>query len=124
MTMDELSVDLQTNKPPQIARRARIYCSSHDHHGPQPLYTAIVTKARQAKLAGATVFKGIEGFGAHDLIHASGIADIASESPIVIELIDTVEKIEAFIAEVEHWLGAAMITFEDINVVFRAAKAP
>jgi PII-like signaling protein len=48
----------------------------------------------------------------------------ASESPIAIELIDTVEKIEAFVAEVEQWIGAAMITFEDIDVVYRAAKAP
>jgi PII-like signaling protein len=120
--MDELSEDLRLATAPQTARRARIYCSSRDHRGPQPLYTAIVTKALEAKIAGATVLKGIEGFGAHSRIHASGIADISSESPITIELIDTAEKIDAFVAEIERWVGTAMITYEDITVVYRAAK--
>jgi PII-like signaling protein len=120
--MEELSDDLRLAKTPQTARRARIYCSSHDHRGPQPLYTAIVQKALEAKIAGATVQQGIEGFGAHSRIHAAGIVDISSESPITIELIDTAEKIDAFIADIERWIGTAMITYEEITVVYRASK--
>jgi PII-like signaling protein len=68
--------------------RLRVYIGERDQHGHQPLYCAIVEAARRAGLAGATVYKGIQGFGTHSVVHAARVLDMSSDLPILVELID------------------------------------
>ncbi len=99
--------------------RIRVYVGERDHHGGQPLYTAVVSAARAAGLAGATVLKGIEGFGTHGLIHAARIVDMSSDLPVLIELIDEVAEIRAFLPALSEMLDGGMITLENIEIVRR-----
>src|ERR1700679_2122091 len=80
-------------EPECPALRLRVYIGESDPRGGKPLYNAIVERARQAGLAGATVFKGIEGYGAHSVVHAAHIVDLSANLPIVVELIDSTEAI-------------------------------
>jgi len=111
-----------TGDATQAAIRARIYCSLADHHGPEPLYSALVTKARREKILGATVIRGIEGYGSHDSFNTSGIVDAAGADPIIVELVDTREKIDAFVATVAEWVKVGFVTYEDITIVVRNAQ--
>jgi PII-like signaling protein len=75
----------------------RIFIGESDKLGHQPLYEAIVMKAREMGMAGATVLRGVEGFGARSRIHTAKILRLSEDLPLVIELIDTVERIDSFI---------------------------
>jgi len=107
----------------RAAIRARIYCSLTDHHGPEPLYSALVTKARREKILGATVIRGIEGYGSHDTFNTSGIVDAAGVDPFIVELVDTQEKLDAFVASVAEWVEVGFVTYEDVTIVVRNARA-
>lgn len=106
------------------AWRLRVYLGERDHHGGQPLYTAIVEAARRAGLAGATVFKGIEGFGEHSVVHAARIVDLSADLPILVELIDVPEKIRGFVPVLREMLHDGMITLENVAVIYRNAGSP
>jgi PII-like signaling protein len=106
------------------ALRVRVYVGERDHHHGQPLYTAIVHAARKAGLAGATVFKGIEGYGSHSVVHAARIVDMSSDLPILVELIDDGPKIEAFLPALTAMVEAGLVTLEPVEVVFAAPKKP
>ncbi len=106
------------------ALRVRIYLGERDHHAGQPLYTAIVHAARRAGLGGATVLKGIEGFGAHSVVHAARIVDMSSDLPIVIELVDDPEKIRPFIATLKEMLDDGMMTIESVVIIYQHAGSP
>ena len=106
---------------PSAARRVRVYIGESDHHGRQPLYMAIVEAARRAGLAGASVFKGIEGFGGHHVVHAARIVDLSSDLPILVELIDEPERIASFLPELRGMLTDGLITVEDVAVAYRGA---
>jgi PII-like signaling protein len=103
----------------QAALRVRVYLGERDHHDGQPLYTAIVSAARKAGLGGATVLKGIEGFGAHSVVHAARIVDMSSDLPIVVELIDAAEKIRPFVAVLRDMLDDGMMTIETIAIIYQ-----
>jgi PII-like signaling protein len=81
---------------PEEGQLLRIFIGESDKYGRQPLYEWIVRKAREFGLAGATVFRGLEGFGAHSRVHTAKILRLSSDLPIVIEIVDTPEKIEQF----------------------------
>jgi len=80
----------------------RIFIGESDRWDGASLYEAIVQRAREKGLAGATVLRGVEGFGAHNLIHTARIMRLAEDLPIIIEIVDQKEKIEAFLPELDN----------------------
>lgn len=95
----------------------RVYIGESDRAEGLPLYEWIVQRARQRGLAGATVLRGIEGFGAASRIHRASILRLSADLPIVVEVVDSRESIEAFLAELEPHVGGGMVTLEKVEVV-------
>lgn len=109
-------MDPQTN-----ARLLRIFVGESDTHEGRPLYQAIVETLRGQGLAGATVLKGIEGFGKSSRLHTAHILRLSEDLPIVIECVDTDEKIEAVLPALDDMIGDGLITLERVEVrVYRA----
>lgn len=96
---------------------ARVFIGESDRHGGKPLYEAIVLLARERGLAGATVLRGLEGFGAHSRLHTAKILRLSEDLPIVIELVDKPERIDAFLPELDRLVGEGMITVEEVHIV-------
>jgi PII-like signaling protein len=101
----------------------RIYIGELDKWHHQPLYEAIVLKARERGLAGATVLRGPMGFGAHSRLHTSKILRLSEDLPVLIEIVDTAEKINAFIPELDQMVGDGLITLEPVHVITYRATA-
>lgn len=101
----------------RAAKRIRIYVGESDHHDHKPLYQALVEALHEQGLAGATVLRGSEGFGASSRIHTRRILSLASDLPIVVECVDTPEKIEAAYPLLERMMGQALVTVERIEVL-------
>jgi len=95
----------------------RVFVGESDRHGGQPLYTAVVEAARHFGLAGATVFKGIEGYGSHAVLHAARVFDLSTDLPVLVEIVDTEEKIGAFLPELEKLIRDGLVTLEAIEVI-------
>ena len=104
----------------RLALRLRVHIGESDHHGGQPLYTAIGEAARRAGLAGATVIKGIEGYGSHSVVHAARIVDLSADLPIVVELIDEPDVIRGFLPALTAMVADGMITLEDVRIVYHS----
>jgi hypothetical protein len=103
---------------PEDGYLLRIFIGESDKSEGRPLYEWLVLKAREAGLAGATVLRGIEGFGAHSRLHTAKILRLSEDLPIVIEIVDSSEKIEAFIPVVDHAIGEGLATLERVKVRF------
>lgn len=99
------------------ARRLRIYIGESDKYKGMPLYHAIVLKAKELGLAGATVIRGLEGFGANSRIHSARILAISSDLPILIDIVDSVEYIEKIIPFLDEVVKQGLITIEDIEII-------
>ncbi len=95
----------------------RVFCGESDTWHGKPLYEAIVKTVREAGLAGATVLRGIEGFGANSRIHTSRILRLSEDLPVVIELVDTAEQIESVLPKLDEMIGEGMITLEKVQVI-------
>ena len=95
----------------------RIFIGESDRWHGRPLYEAIVQRAREAGLAGATVIRGIEGFGAHSRIHTSRILRLSEDLPVVVEIVDTAERIEDVLPWLDEMIGEGMVTVERVEVV-------
>jgi PII-like signaling protein len=95
----------------------RIFIGESDTWHGKSLHTAIVEEAKRAGLAGATVLRGIEGFGAHSRIHTARLVDLSPDLPIVIEIVDDEDKITAFRPTVEAMVREGLVTWERVNVV-------
>jgi PII-like signaling protein len=110
---------------PQSAVLLRIYTEEGKTNGHRPLYEDIVMKARAAGLAGATVLRGPMGYGMHAVVHTAKILDLSAKLPLVIEVVDTDEKVRAFLAELEGMRDLGLVTLEKVEVVHygSAAKA-
>lgn len=102
----------------------RIFIGESDHWHGKPLYQAIVQRAREQGLAGATVIRGIEGFGAQSHIHTARILRLSEDLPIVIEIVDVADKIAAFLPAVDEMVEEGMLTTENVEVVAYRAKPP
>ncbi|MDE2480698.1 MAG: DUF190 domain-containing protein [bacterium] len=102
----------------------RIFVGESDRIENQPLYTAIVERARAAGLSGATVFKGIEGFGGHSVVHAARVFDLSTDLPVLIEIVDTEEKIRAFIPSLDAIVTEGLITLETVEVIRYLSGSP
>jgi len=103
-------------------RLLRVYIGESDRAEGLPLYEWIVQHARRRGLAGATVLRGIEGFGAASRIHRASILRLSADLPIVVELVESREAIEGFLAELEPVLGGGMVTLEKVEVVLYRAQ--
>jgi len=95
----------------------RIFIGEDDHYHHKPLYEAIVTRAREMHLAGATVLRGPMGFGHGAHLHTAKILRLSEDLPVVIEIVDTEDRIRAFVEEVEPMVGSGLITLEKATVI-------
>ena len=96
----------------------RVFIGESDRYKGKPLYQAIVEKAREMGLSGATVFKGMLGFGAHSKIHTAKILRLSEDLPVVIEIVDTDENIERLMPFLDGVIGEGLITKEVADVIF------
>jgi hypothetical protein len=102
----------------------RIFIGESDKHGRKPLYQAIVEMLREEGLAGATVLRGIEGFGATSRLHTARILRLSEDLPIVIEVADTAERIEAVMPKIDEMVTEGLVTLERVEVVTYRAQQP
>ena len=102
---------------PRDAVLLRIFLGEDDKAGRQPLYEAIVLKARELQLAGATLLRGPMGFGRSSRLHTTKILRLSEDLPIVIEIVDAQEKIDAFLPELEKLMGSGLVTLEKVKVL-------
>ena len=100
----------------------RIFIGESDRHGRKPLYQAIVEMLREEGMAGATVLRGIEGFGATSHLHTARILRLSEDLPIVIEVADTAERIEAIMPKIDEMVSDGMVTLERVEVVTYRAQ--
>lgn len=102
---------------PSEATLLRIFVGEQDKHNGRPLYESIVREALNRKMAGATVLRGVIGFGAHRHLHSAKILEISADLPMVVELVDTKQRINAFLPDLEAIVKNGMITMETVRVV-------
>ena len=105
-------------KLPEEGHLLRIFIGESDRHDGKPLYEWLVLKAREKGLAGATVLRGIEGFGAHSRLHTAKILRLSEDLPVVVEIVDTRERIEAFMPLVDDVIAEGLATLEPVQIRF------
>jgi PII-like signaling protein len=102
----------------------RIFVGESDRWHGKPLYQAIVERVRKEGLAGATVIRGIEGFGADSRLHTARILRLSEDLPIVVEIVDSAEKIERILPILDEMVGEGMVTVERVEVIAYRGSAP
>ena len=102
----------------------RIYIGENDHWHGKPLFQAIVEFVRAEGLAGATVTRGVEGFGAHSRIHTARVLRLSEDLPLVIDVVDRKERIESILPRLDLMIGEGLMTIADVDVVLYRAKDP
>ncbi|MGZ5434748.1 MAG: DUF190 domain-containing protein [Pyrinomonadaceae bacterium] len=102
---------------PEDGYLLRIFIGESDRHGQHPLYEAIVLKARQTGLAGATVVRGVMGFGKNSVIHTAKILRLSEDLPMVIEIVDSADKVEAFLPALDEMITDGLVTMERVKVL-------
>jgi len=104
-------------KIPEDGYLLRIFVGESDKHGHVPLYEAIVLRAREAGLAGATVLRGVMGFGRHSVMHTAKILRLSEDLPIIVEIVDSLEKIEGFVPILDTMVREGLVTLERVRVI-------
>ncbi len=104
-------------KLPSEAELLRIFVGESDKHDGRPLYEAIVNSARERGMAGATVLRGVLGFGAHSRIHTAKILRLSEDLPIIIEIVDKPERIAEFLPQLDEMIDEGLITLEKVKVI-------
>ena len=102
---------------PHEAVLLRIFIGESDKWEHKPLYEAIVLKARESHLAGATVLRGPMGFGKSSRLHTAKILRLSMDLPLVIEMVDSEERINAFLPELDKMIGGGLVTVEQVRVI-------
>jgi PII-like signaling protein len=102
---------------PRQAILLRIFLGEGESYEHKPLYEAIVLKAREMHLAGATVLRGPLGFGHSSRLHSAKVLRLSEDLPVVIEIVDSEEKIQAFVDATEDMLGSGLVTTEKVTVL-------
>jgi PII-like signaling protein len=102
----------------------RIFVGESDRHEGKPLYQAIVERVRAEGLAGATVIRGVEGFGADSRIHTSRILRLSEDLPVLIEIVDTPEKIDAILPALDEMVREGMVTVERVQIIAYRSSGP
>jgi PII-like signaling protein len=106
---------------PEDGYLLRIFIGESDRHGHQPLYESIVLQAREAGLAGATVLRGVMGFGKHSILHTAKILRLSEDMPMIVEIVDSLENIEKFLPLLDELIKDGLVTIEKVRVIhFRA----
>ena len=95
----------------------RIFVGESDRHGHHPLYESIVLQAREHGMAGATVLRGVMGFGKHSVLHTAKILRLSEDLPMVIEIVDSREKVEDFLPQLDAMITDGLVTLEPIKVL-------
>ncbi|NQT86540.1 DUF190 domain-containing protein [bacterium] len=95
----------------------RIYVGESDRWHGRPLHEAIVHKARELGLAGATVLRGLEGFGASSRIHTAKLLRLSDDLPLVIEIVDRPDRIETLLPHLDDMVGEGLVTLENVQVI-------
>ena len=109
---------------PQAGSLLRIFLGEDDKHEGRPLYEWLVLRARERGLAGATVLRGLMGFGAHSRLHTFKIERLSLDLPIIVEIVDTREKLETFLAEIDPVIHEGLATLEAAEVRFYRSRQP
>jgi len=99
------------------AKMMRIHFGEDDRYGGKPLYQAIVEKCRELGLAGATVLRGIEGYGASTLVRRSHLFSLSSDAPVLVSVIDSEEKIRELLPHIERMVDEGLIAISDVEVI-------
>lgn len=95
----------------------RIFIGESDRFGRKPLYEALVELLREEGFAGATVLRGLCGFGAHSVFHTQKLLDLSADLPLIVEVVDSQEKINAIMPRIDEMMGGGMITLEKATVI-------
>jgi PII-like signaling protein len=111
-------------KIPQQGHLLRIFIGESDRWQGQPLYEALVLKARELHLAGATVLRGPMGFGAHSRLHTTRVLRLSQDLPIVIEFVDSREKLELLLPHVDAMVQEGLVTLQPVEVIQYRAQPP
>jgi hypothetical protein len=102
---------------PENAELLRVFIGDSDRYDHHTLYEAIIEKAREHHLAGATALRGYLGFGAHSRIHTAKILRLSEDLPVVVEIVDAPEKIEAFLPILDEMMDEGLVTVEPVKVL-------
>jgi len=102
--------------------RLTIFIGESDQHGHKPLYTEIVERAHDAGLAGATVVRGFEGFGASSRIHTARILRMTEDLPVVVIIVDRVDRIDAFLPTLDELITEGLVVRENVEIVKYAGR--
>ena len=111
-------------KIPQRGYLLRVFIGESDRWQGKPLYEAIVLKARELHLAGATVLRGPMGFGANSRLHTAKVLRLSEDLPIVIEMVDSEAKIKGFLQKIDGMVREGLITLEKAHVIMYRAGEP
>ena len=109
---------------PEEGYLLRIFIGESDRDGHKPLCETIVLKARAAGLAGVTVLRGVMGFGRHSIVHTAKILRLSEDLPMIVEIVDSLEKIEAFLPLLDQLITDGLVTLEKVRVIHYRAPAP
>ena len=110
-------------KIPEEGYLLRIFVGESDKHGHRPLYESLVLRARENGLAGATVLRGVMGFGKNSILHTAKILRLSEDLPMVVEIVDSLEKIEKFLPQLDEMISDGLITVEKVRVLhYKAGK--
>ena len=102
---------------PEDGYLLRIIVGESDRFGHHPLYEAIVLKAREAGLAGATVTRGVMGFGKHSILHTAKILRLSEDLPMIVEIADNLDRIERFLPLLDEMISDGLVTLEKVRVI-------
>jgi uncharacterized protein len=112
-------------KIPEEGCLLRVFIGESDKWHGRPLYEAIVLKARELHLAGATVFRGPMGYGAQSRLHTTKILQLSEDLPFVIEIVDSKEKIDELLPHIDEMVQEGLVTLEPVQVIkYRAGNRP
>jgi PII-like signaling protein len=104
-------------KLPKESTLLRLFIGERDKYGHQPLYEAIVMKAREQGLAGATVLRGMLGYGCSSVLHTAKILELSEDLPMVVEVVDTEERIQQFLPLLDGMMSSGLVTLEKVRVL-------
>ena len=108
---------------PEDGYLLRIFVGESDRYGHHPLYESIVLKAREQGLAGATVLRGLMGFGKHSILHTAKILRLSEDLPMIVEIVDSRENVENFLPLLDEMISDGLVTLERVKVIHYKATA-